>query len=407
MDFEIWLVAAVLAASLVSSRFLTAAVILPMCFRLVQLAVDGKISIQNRSNIPIFFLLLFIPITLWITALPDITKIQVLRLLSGIGIFYTMVNWANSLKRLRLVINGLLIGGAILAFFAPFSVTWSAKLPFISGALYQRFTLLVKDTVHPNVIAGSLVLLIPIAFGWLIFAWKQIRLPEKLLAMASLLSMVSVLGLTQSRGAWMAMGVVLAILPVLRWRWGWMFPILGAAVLAALVYYAGPTNILTAIISGGSVKGVAGRMEIWHRAIYMLRDFPLTGIGMGSFTQIADALYPFSIASPGTIFHAHNLFLQVGVDLGIPALLAWLMILVISLINGWQSYLKGSRCKNAILTAMGISLTGSILAMAFHGMTDAVTWGMVRSAPFVWIIWGIAQSVQIVASKEKILSATQ
>ena len=163
-------------------------------------------------------------------------------------------------------------------------------------------------------------MLIPLACGWLIFAWKQIRLPEKILTLISLLSMVSVLGLTQSRGAWMAMGIVLAILPVLRWRWGWVFPILGAAVLAALVYYAGPTDILTAIISGGSVKGVAGRIEIWNRAIYMLRDFPLTGIGMGSFTQIADALYPFSIASPGTIFHAHNLFLQVGVDLGIPGI---------------------------------------------------------------------------------------
>ncbi len=398
---EIWLVAIALAASLISSRYLIIAVITPAIFCLIRLAVNGHVSYRTTSDIPILFILLIIPITLWVTALPEITIVQVLRLLSGIGLFYTTVNWANTIKRLRLIINGLLLAGIGLALFAPFSVTWSTKLPFISEALYQRFTLLVEDTIHPNVIAGSLAMLIPLASGWLLFAWKELWVTEKFLTMISLFSMTAVLGLSQSRGAWMAVGIVLAIIPVLRWRWGWIFPILGMVLLAFITYYASATDILNAIVSGGSVKGVAGRIEIWNRALYMLRDFPLTGIGMGSFTRIADALYPFSIASPGSINHAHNLFLQVGVDLGIPGLLAWMAVFIISIVNGWRSYFYGRSQKNILIMAFGISLTCSIFAMALHGVTDAVTWGMVRSAPLVWLIWGAAQAAQRMApSKE-------
>ena len=40
------------------------------------------------------------------------------------------------------------------------------------------------------------------------------------------------------------------------------------------------------------------RLEIWSRAIYMLQDFPFTGIGMGAFRQVANLLYPFFLAGP-------------------------------------------------------------------------------------------------------------
>ncbi len=39
---------------------------------------------------------------------------------------------------------------------------------------------------------------------------------------------------------------------------------------------------------------------------------------------------------------------------------------------------------------LGAGLLCSQLALAVHGITDAVTWGMVRPAPFVWAIWGLA-----------------
>ena len=97
-------------------------------------------------------------------------------------------------------------------------------------------------------------------------------------------------------------------------------------------------TVLDFISSGVSVQGVEGRVEIWSRAIYMIQDFSFTGIGMGSYMDVADLLYPFFLAAPGKIDHAHNLFLQVAVDLGIPGFIAWLSIFLGVCLSAWQLY---------------------------------------------------------------------
>ena len=111
---------------------------------------------------------------------------------------------------------------------------------------------------------------------------------------------------------------------------------------------------------------------------------------MGSFMQVADLLYPFFLYSPGRMDHSHNLFLQVAVDLGLPGLVAWLSILGLSVAAAWKVYRWGISQKHSWLAGLGAWLLCSQVALVIHGLTDAVVWGMVRPAPFVWILWGIA-----------------
>ncbi len=91
----------------------------------------------------------------------------------------------------------------------------------------------------------------------------------------------------------------------------------------------------------------------------MLQDFPFTGIGMGTFTQVADRLYPFFLYAPGTVEHAHNLFLQVGVDLGLPGLIAWLAIFMIGLFSGFPRLAPGTgRAKYLVSRVRGRIIGG-------------------------------------------------
>lgn len=395
VTYELWLVAIPMAASLVSAQFLTIAVLTAGFFFVLRFLAYGRFTIHTDSNFPIILLSALLPLTLWVTAFPEITTIQVYRLLAGIGIFFTIINWTWSTNRLNLVINGVIGMGLVLSILAPIAVDWTNKLSFIPAQIYQPFKLVLEDTIHPNVMAGALVLIIPVAIGWLLFAWQDLAILEKLLACLSSLAMFAVLFLTQSRGAWLALFIVLIFFPLLRWRWGWIFSVLGLLSIFAAVYLIGPTRVFTALFSGGSIRGVASRIEIWERAYFMIRDFAFTGVGMGSFTQVADKIYPFTVASPGTIFHAHNLFLQIGVDLGIPGLIFWLSIFIINLYQSMKSYLIGKNKKDLRLTAASIAVLGSNLSLAIHGMTDSVVWGMVRTAPLVWIIWGISSSVYL------------
>jgi putative inorganic carbon (HCO3(-)) transporter len=80
----------------------------------------------------------------------------------------------------------------------------------------------------------------------------------------------------------------------------------------------------------------------------------------------------------------------VAVDLGIPGLIAWLSILLIMIVISWQVYKAGYIDGNNLIMGVGAGFLGSLLALAVQGIVDSVTWGMVRPAPIVWVLWGLA-----------------
>ncbi len=379
------------AASLVYPSWLLAAVLTAAAFRLVRLAATGRLSVRTPIDLPVGLILLMIPVTLWATALPELTRVQALRLLSGIGLYYAIANWGNTSQRLRLLLTGLLLAGAFLALTAPFSVVWPiGKLPFIPPGWYERFQNLLADSIHPNVLAGSLVLILPIALAWLLAGWSRMDWFERVFSGAVTLLLLGMLMLTQSRGAWMAAAIAIGLVLLLCFRRSWIWLAgLGAAGVAALVWLGLPQSF-DSILTANSTGGLALREEIWSRAVMIIEDFPLTGIGMGSFPNVADAMYPFSPVASGTIHHAHNLFLQIAVDLGLFGLIAWLAIFVIITLMAVQLLQKGRKNQEIRLRALGIGVVGSQSALFVHGLTDAVTWGMVRPAPLVWAVWGLA-----------------
>ena len=380
-----------IAASFIWLSLLPAAVITAAVFWFLRWIATGRCTKRTPVDGGMILLLVIVMVTLWATALPGKTIPQVYRLLTGMAFFYAIVNWCNTPKRLRFLLLGTVLAGVLLAIFAAVSVQWPVgKLAFISEQFYQKFSLLVSDTVHPNVLAGSLVLLLPIPLAELFFAWGKMGWPERIIYSEAVLVGLAVLALTQSRGAWIALGAGLLFLILLSWRWGWVI-FLHLVILALVaINQRGMQWILEIAFSSRTINGWDGRREIWSRAIYMIQDFPFTGIGLGTFGEVADALYPLFSYSPGAISHAHNLFLQIAVDLGIPGLIAWLAILLVVIILSWKLYRYGRVHQDVQSAALGAGLLCSQLALVVHGMTDAVTWGMVRPAPLVWAIWGLA-----------------
>jgi len=391
LEYEIWLVGALVAGSFITARLLPVAAAAAALYWPLRWLGRRRLSLRTPADGGILVLLLMAPVTLWASALPEKTIPQVYRLLAGIGLFYAIVNWTDSTKRLRLLLAGLLLAALGLAGFALVSVQWSTtKLPFIPAAVYARLTTLVADVVHPNVMAGSLVLLLPLGLATLLFGWG--RLPRgQFLAVAGIALFTSaVLLLTKSRGAWMGFGAILITLVLLRGRWGWLGLALAVLLSAAAIYRLGLSPVMEIVTANAALSGVEGRVEIWSRAVYMIQDFPFTGVGMGSFGEVADILYPFFLAAPGTIPHAHNLFLQVAVDLGLPGLIGWLAVWLVVMAVAWRVYRAGWRRGDLWAAGLGAGLLGAQLALVVHGLTDAVTWGMVRPAPLVWAVWGLA-----------------
>lgn len=122
-------------------------------------------------------------------------------------------------------------------------------------------------------------------------------------------------------------------------RWGQVLAAVGSVGILGFLFTGGSELLFDAATTDATFGGLEQRVEIWSRAIYMVQDFSFTGVGMGaSFGRVADLLYPFFLAPPGQIPHAHNLYLQVAVDLGIPGRPAWLAVLFTVMVAAWQVY---------------------------------------------------------------------
>jgi putative inorganic carbon (hco3(-)) transporter len=394
---ELPLLALLIIGAIVSERLLPVALALAAGFWLVRWLAYGRLTVRTIGDWAIGVLIVMVPVTLWATALPEITHTEVLRLLMGLALYYAIANWAGTTVRLRLVASGLVVAGLGLAVLTPFvgGLPAASKLSFMP-LLTARLAQVLATAVNSNVMAGALALLLPLALALPAYAWPRLRWFERALVMIAGVAMLGVLVLTQSRGAWMGLAAAVMVLVTLRWSWSWLALPLVAIASGLAAWRIGFGRTADLVLASQALGGADQRLEIWSRALYMLQDFPFTGIGMGTFRQVANLLYPFFLAGPGTeIPHAHNLFLQVGVDLGLPGLVAWLALLILVCVCAWLVYRRGRRQRDAVLTGLGAGLLASQAALVVHGLTDAATWGT-RPAVVVWAIWGLAMAATLI-----------
>jgi len=383
---EFALITFVVAAASVFSRLLPLAVGIAVSGRLIHWAGYGRQSERTPADWLVVLLLLTVPVTLRVTVVPAVTHPQVYRLLLGVSLFYALVNWATSTRRLRLLMLGMLYAGLLLALSAPLTVQWSGgKFRFIPSALYARFTPFVTDLVNPNVLAGALVLVLPCAFALVLYAWKALTTHERVVSFVAALVMSGIVVMMQSRGGLVALGAAVVCLITMRWHHGWRLWGMALVGVVATLWLA-PTRLVEPAYAASSLES---RLELWSRGLYIVQDFPFTGVGMGAFQHVTNALYPvFSLQSAEP--HAHNLFLQIAIDLGLPGLIAWLAILMVVVATAWQLYKRGRDHNDRYVTGLGAGLFSSQVSLIVHGLTDAVTWGMVRTAVIVWGSWGLA-----------------
>jgi putative inorganic carbon (HCO3(-)) transporter len=383
-----------LAASLISERVLPAAVLFSMVVWTLRWKIEGFHFRRSPVDIAIIILVLLLPIALWISKVRGETFTQICRLLLGIALYFSLIKWLRSESTIRNFLFGILFFSIALVVGALFSVQWMpGKFTLIPTSIYSSLSPLINDRVHPNVMAGILLLLVPWSMAPLLFNWRHYKNHWRFVLVSSLAGAVTIIILTQSRGALVGLCSIIILLIALRWRLGWVINLVIILIFMIWVQFYGYENFTEVLSTSGTIESLGARIEIWSRAIYMIWDFPMTGIGMGGFKALVDAYYPLSINPPGSIPHAHNLLLQIAVDLGLIGLVAWLAAFIGITATCWHIYKIGQKSKNAWITTLGAGLLCSQTALFVHGITDAVTWGMVKTAPLIWGLWGMAVAI--------------
>ena len=81
---------------------------------------------------------------------------------------------------------------------------------------------------------------------------------------------------------------------------------------------------------------ITERFELWDQALGIIKEFPLTGSGVGSFLKISN-YYSKDKANSGEFRNAHNYYFQFAAELGVPALSLFLLILFFTYKAGFQA----------------------------------------------------------------------
>lgn len=79
-----------------------------------------------------------------------------------------------------------------------------------------------------------------------------------------------------------------------------------------------------------------GRGDLWQAAGDMIAARPLTGIGLGRYYKDLAAWVPDPAALPRAQENAHNYFLQMGAELGLPGLLSLLCLMGIAIVTSMR-----------------------------------------------------------------------
>lgn len=393
LSMEIWLIGLAILIGMLYSPTLIAAPMIGLFYALLRLVVEKRLPGPTPADIALGLLIILLFINLALSPTREQSMTAVLRMLGGVALYFAVVHWAQTSMRIKYLVAITGIAALGLCFLSLFAASWvSYKLFFVPIFVYDYLPKIISDPIHPNVLAGSLIAIIPLGLAIPLFNFRKSSPIERWMYPVILIITVGVLLLTQSRSAILALLLAILIVLILRSKWFWLLPALGIGGAASLVIFFGMANIKMQLVEFISLAGLAQRSDIWHRTLYMIQDFPLTGVSMGNFPDAFQIFYPMALNPDRLLPHAHNIFLQVGADLGIPGLVLWLGVLITTFVAAWKVFRTARRWQQPWLAAIGAGLIGCQLAIIIHGMFDSVLWSEVRTAPLIWWLWGLTMA---------------
>ena len=320
------------------------------------------------------------------TSLPPALK-ELTKWVEVLGVMLLVGNALSRAEVTAVVISALLAGVSQAALGAYQFLTRSGPEFFV---LMGRFMRAYGTFEQPNPYAGYLGMLVPLAVALAMSLFERrpddagsVPRPLGWMALGSAAAMLAAVGMSWSRGAWMGVGSALLVIALARGRrWAAAFAVVFAIVVlvAALGMWSLPPALaqrfagLASFMRVRDVRGVevtdenyaaVERLAHWQAALDMWRDHPWLGVGLGNYGAVyADYALP---KWPLALGHAHNYYLNVAAETGLPGLVAYLALWGTAL---WQVSLSVRQAQSQYARALALGALGMIVHVSVHNLVD-------------------------------------
>lgn len=229
---------------------------------------------------------------------------------------------------------------------------------------------------NPNLLGGYFVAGIPALYG--LSAYFLADRKYKLSVVGAVLALLSTLTLflTGCRGSYIGMMVIFCSMFAVSAKYLWRnYKTIYLSVVGGVVAFATSAILLVSSLRARVLSIFAMRQDssnsfrfnVYHSSVEMFKDNWLLGIGVGN--QNFREIYGLYMKTGFDALSAYNIFLEIAVESGIFALIAFVGFLITLVKNSVQFILKSENTKTVILVATAAI---SICAVCIHGFVDTV-----------------------------------
>lgn len=372
---------------------------------------ESKTGFLTPMHVPILGLLLLLPLNLYISANPQATPPKIYGLLLSFSLFFVIIRLVRLRKHIPLLIFSLLalsLGAGLLGLVAAeFPEGGLGFVSRIAQKLPQISSILPGTSINKNTMGGALTFFPPLllslfwdnnSFRHLLEKYPQFsKIPlsfYKPLLFLILALVLLVLLFTQSRGAWLGTALGLYIFFVWKDKRFLIAVPVGLILLFLLVSQIGDGTLsgFLSLLDQGQDSSLPGRLQIWAKAISLIKDFPITGVGLDALAEVYP-IYFNSFLFPeysSTLFHAHNTLLSVALEAGLPVLILYVSLLTSFGVMARHAW-KRARTINRVLI---MGLVCGMLSHQVFGIMDAFTLGKSLGVT-MWIYYAIMAALFI------------
>lgn len=229
---------------------------------------------------------------------------------------------------------------------------------------------------NPNLLGGYFVAGIPSLFG--LCAYYVINNKYKRALISALFSLLAVLALfaTGCRGAYLALLLIFICTFIISAKFFWktykkVYSAIIATSISIFIFALGfITSLRTRFLSIFAMRNDSSnsfRFNVYQSSLEMFKDNWLLGIGVGNrnFREI----YGLYMKTGFDALSAYNIFLEIAVESGIFALIAFLGFLFIYIKDAVKIIFNSIEAEKTIFVSVALV---SVLALMFHGFVDTV-----------------------------------
>ncbi len=305
-------------------------------------------------------------------------------------LFFLIINLVVTERKLMIFILSIVAMGAAISLIGIYQHVKGIGVVYASEGIVR----ICGPFMDPNDFASHLISIIPLA---VCFFWFFKKIVPRMIILFILFLLLTALIFTYSRGGAVGLGIVLIgvfielLFQKSKTKWVYIGGIILMAVISvSFIPEKYQQRLQTVTLT--KEAAIQSRLDAWQTGLEMMKSKPWIGIGLATYKYNYAAYAPSGV-DPKQMLVAHNMFINVGAESGIPSLLVFVIIIMVSF---WDMIIAFKR--SAMDKLYFVADLSKFLAISLLGFIACSIFLSIQWVPVLWILLALSVAVKNVSS---------